>query len=154
LRELIYERGGGVRDSADLQAVLLGGAAGKFVSPSNLDVLLTQEDTRAAGLGLGSGAVVILSEHADLLHTFADLGHFFAHESCGKCYPCQLGSQRQSEILDRVANQKIHPGDLERLQDVGWTMTDASLCGLGQTAASAVLSAIELWPELFRGGEP
>ena len=154
LRELIYERGGGVRDNADLQAVLLGGAAGKFVSPANLDVRLTQEDTRAAGLGLGSGAVVVLSEHADLRQTFADLGHFFAHESCGKCYPCQLGTQRQSEILDRVANQKIVPGDLERLQDVGWTMTDASLCGLGQTAASAVLSAIKLWPDIFQEGEP
>ncbi len=154
LRELIYERGGGVRGNADLQAVLLGGAAGKFVSPANLDVRLTQEDTRAAGLGLGSGAVVVLSEPADLRQTFADLGHFFAHESCGKCYPCQLGTQRQSEILDRVANQKIVPGDLERLQDVGWTMTDASLCGLGQTAASAVLSAIKLWPDIFQEGEP
>ena len=154
LRELIYERASGLRNNAALQAVLLGGAAGKFVSPADLDVRLTQEDTRAAGLGLGSGAVVVLSEHADLRQTFADLGHFFAHESCGKCYPCQLGTQRQSEILDRVANQEIHPGDLERLQDVGWTMTDASLCGLGQTAASAVLSAIELWPDTFQGGEP
>lgn len=150
LRKLIFDKAGGVRENAQLQAVLLGGAAGKFVSPVNLDVLLTQEDTRAAGLGLGSGAVVVLSEHADLRRTFADLGHFFAHESCGKCYPCQLGTQRQSEILDRVAKQEALPGDLERLQDVGWTMTDASICGLGQTAASAVLSAIELWPENFQ----
>jgi NADH-quinone oxidoreductase subunit F len=78
------------------------------------------------------------------------LGHFFAHESCGKCYPCQMGTQRQMEILDRAANRAGVPDDLIRLQDVGWTMTDASLCGLGQTAASAVLSAIQLWPELFR----
>jgi len=153
LRALIYERAGGVRNNAALQAVLLGGAAGKFVSPADLDVLMTQEDTRAAGLGLGSGAVVVLSEHVDLRKTIADIGHFFAHESCGKCYPCQLGTQRQSEILDRVANQEIYPGDIESLQDVGWTMTDASLCGLGQTAASAVLSAIELWPGIFQGGE-
>jgi NADH-quinone oxidoreductase subunit F len=53
------------------------------------------------------------------------------------------------EILDRVATGKPLEGDLIRLQDVGWTMTDASLCGLGQTAASAVLSAMKLWPELF-----
>ncbi|TFH35250.1 MAG: NADH-quinone oxidoreductase subunit E [Anaerolineales bacterium] len=153
LRELIYERAGGIRNQATLQAVLLGGAAGKFVSPTDLDVRLTQEDTRSAGLGLGSGAVVVFSEHADLRQAFNDLGHFFAHESCGKCYPCQLGTQRQAEILDRVAKQMILPGDFERLQDVGWTMTDASICGLGQTAASAVLSAIDLWPDLFRGGE-
>jgi len=77
------------------------------------------------------------------------LGHFFAHESCGKCYPCQMGTQRQKEILDRVASRDVVEGDFVRLQDVGWTMTDASLCGLGQTAASAVLSAMKLWPELF-----
>ena len=63
-----------------------------------------------------------------------------------------MGTQRQKEILVRIANGKTVPEDLMRLQDVGWTMTDASLCGLGQTAASAVLSAIKLWPELFEDG--
>jgi NADH-quinone oxidoreductase subunit F len=153
LHELIYTRAGGMQDNASLQAVLLGGAAGKFVAPADLEVRLTQEDTRAAGLGLGSGAVVVLSQQADLRQTLVDLGHFFAHESCGKCYPCQLGTQRQSEILARVAHQDTLPGDLDRLLDIGWTMTDASICGLGQTAASAVLSAIQLWPEIFQGGE-
>jgi NADH-quinone oxidoreductase subunit F len=85
----------------------------------------------------------------DLRQALVELGHFFAHESCGKCYPCQLGTQRQLEVLHRVAHHQPLPGDVERLTDVGWTMTDASLCGLGQTAASAVLSAIEHWPELF-----
>lgn len=153
LRELIFERAGGIKDGAELQAVLLGGAAGKFVSPSNLDVRLTQEDTREAGLTLGSGAIVVLSEHANLRDSLAALGHFFAHESCGKCYPCQLGTQRQSEILDRIHQHETLAGDRERLLDVGLTMTDASICGLGQTAASAVLSAIELWPEHFEGEE-
>jgi NADH-quinone oxidoreductase subunit F len=60
-----------------------------------------------------------------------------------------MGTQRQKEILDRIAQGRPLPGDVERLQDIGWTMTDASLCGLGQTAAGAVLSAIALWPELF-----
>jgi NADH-quinone oxidoreductase subunit F len=60
-----------------------------------------------------------------------------------------LGTQRQSEILDRILSGETLSDDFSRLQDVGWTMTDASICGLGQTAASAVLSAMELWPELF-----
>jgi NADH-quinone oxidoreductase subunit F len=68
----------------------------------------------------------------------------------GKCYPCQLGTQRQFEILERIANNNPNPGDFERLSDVGWTMADASLCGLGQTAASAVLSAMKLWPQMFQ----
>lgn len=153
LRELIFARGGGLRDGGEIKAVLLGGAAGKFVSPAKLDIRLTQEDTRAEGLGLGSGAVVVLNQETDLKQIFADLGHFFAHESCGKCYPCQLGTQRQAEILNRLASGAGLPEDRERLEDVGWTMTDASICGLGQTAASAILSAIELWPEHFQGKE-
>ena len=145
----LIQSAGGVKNGAVLQTVLLGGAAGKFVHPDQLNVRLTLEDTRAAGLTLGSGAVVVFSQDANLKQTFADLGHFFAHESCGKCYPCQLGTQRQSEILDRILSSETLSDDFFRLQDVGWTMTDASICGLGQTAASAVLSAMELWPELF-----
>jgi hypothetical protein len=77
------------------------------------------------------------------------LGDFFAHESCGKCYPCQMGTQRQKEVLHRLAEGRLLEGDRERLENVGWTMTEASLCGLGQTAAGAVLSAIRLWPAMF-----
>ncbi len=149
LRELI-EMAGGVPNKKKLQAVLLGGAAGAFAGPEHLDTPLTFEDLRAAGFPLGSGVVMVFDETRDLRDTLRRLGHFFAHESCGKCYPCQMGTQRQMEILNRIAAGKTLPDDLVRLQDVGWTMTDASLCGLGQTAASAVLSAMKLWPELFR----
>jgi NADH-quinone oxidoreductase subunit F len=132
-----------------IQAILFGGAAGAFATSDQLDVRLTFEDLRAAGLPLGSGVVMVFDETRDMRDVLKRLGHFFAHESCGKCYPCQMGTQRQMEILDRISEGKVLEGDLIRLQDVGWTMTDASLCGLGQTAASAVLSAISLWPEMF-----
>jgi NADH-quinone oxidoreductase subunit F len=148
LRELL-EMAGGVANKKKAQAVLFGGAAGAFATSAHLDVKLTFEDLRAAGLPLGSGVVMVFDETRDMRDSFARLGHFFAHESCGKCYPCQMGTQRQMEILNRIAAGKAQAGDLARLQDVGWTMTDASLCGLGQTAASAVLSAIKLWPEMF-----
>jgi NADH-quinone oxidoreductase subunit F len=154
LRELLNMAGGpstSLRtNQKKLQAVLFGGAAGAFATPTHLDVKLTFEDLRAAGLPLGSGVVMVFDERRDMRDSLARLGHFFAHESCGKCYPCQMGTQRQMEILNRIAAGKMQAGDLERLQDVGWTMTDASLCGLGQTAASAVLSAVKLWPELFK----
>ena len=147
LRTLLDELAGGV--TGELQAILLGGAAGTFATPAQLDVRLTFEDLRAAGLTLGSGAIMVFNTERDLRDILVRLGRFFAHESCGKCYPCQLGTQRQLEILERVEGGRTFPGDAERLQDVGWTMTDASLCGLGQTAASAVLSAMKHWPELF-----
>ncbi len=151
LRELL-ELAGGVAAGSGLQAVLFGGAAGAFATPAHLDVKLTFEDLRAAGLPLGSGVVMVFDESRDLRDVLARLGRFFAHESCGKCYPCQMGTQRQKEILLRIAAGKTLPGDLERLEDVGWTMTDASLCGLGQTAAGSVLSAIKLWPSMFEVG--
>jgi NADH-quinone oxidoreductase subunit F len=150
LRELM-EMAGGVAGEKNLQAVLFGGAAGAFATTAHLDVKMTFEDLRAAGLPLGSGVVMVFDETRDMRDVLKRLGHFFAHESCGKCYPCQMGTQRQKEILDRIAEGKVLEGDLIRLQDVGWTMTDASLCGLGQTAAGAVLSAIQLWPEMFQG---
>ncbi len=149
----LLELAGGVANGKRLQAVLFGGAAGAFATSEHLDVRLTFEDLRAAGLPLGSGVVMVFDERRDLRDVLKRLGRFFAHESCGKCYPCQMGTQRQMEILDRVASGAVLPDDLSRLQDVGWTMTDASLCGLGQTAASAVLSAVKLWPEMFAAAE-
>jgi NADH-quinone oxidoreductase subunit F len=151
LRELL-EMAGGVSTRKSLKAVLFGGAAGAFATSEHLDVKLTFEDLRAAGLPLGSGVVMVFDETRNIPDVLKRLGKFFAHESCGKCYPCQMGTQRQMEILDRVAAGNVLEGDFARLQDVGWTMTEASLCGLGQTAASAVLSAIKLWPELFQVG--
>ena len=148
LRELL-KMAGGIPGKKSLKAVLFGGAAGAFATSAHLDVKLTFEDLRAAGLPLGSGVVMVFDETRDMRDALKRLGKFFAHESCGKCYPCQMGTQRQMEILERVANKTVLPGDFVRLEDVGWTMTDASLCGLGQTAASAVLSAMKLWPELF-----
>ena len=144
LRELL-----GMAGCDTFQAVLFGGAAGAFATPKHMDVKLTFEDLRAAGLPLGSGVITVFNETRDLRDVLARLGKFFAHESCGKCYPCQMGTQRQAEILDRIADGKIKDGDIERLQDVGWTMTDASLCGLGQTASTAVLSAMKEFPYLF-----
>ena len=152
LRELL-DMAGGVANEKKLQSVLFGGAAGAFATSGQLDVKMTFEDLRAAGLPLGSGVVMVFDETRDMRDVLKRLGHFFAHESCGKCYPCQMGTQRQMEILERISTGKAMEGDLIRLQDVGWTMTDASLCGLGQTAASAVLSAINLWPEMFNNSQ-
>jgi NADH-quinone oxidoreductase subunit F len=153
LRHLIYDLAGGLNADRKLKAILIGGAAGVFADETNLDLPLTFEHLQAAGLPLGSGVVMVFDETRDLRDTLLRLGKFFAHESCGKCYPCQLGTERQSEILTRLAQGESLPGDIDRLTDVGWTMTDASLCGLGQTAATAVLSTMQLWPELFTSGE-
>jgi NADH-quinone oxidoreductase subunit F len=128
---------------------LVGGAAGAFATSNDLDLPLTFEDLRGENLPLGSGVLMVFNERRNIHKVLSELAYFFAHESCGKCYPCQLGTQRQHEILDRVVCGNAKHGDKERLLDVGWTMTDASLCGLGQTAATAVISAMEKWPDMI-----
>jgi NADH-quinone oxidoreductase subunit F len=154
LRHVLEDLGGGVA-GGELQAILFGGAAGAFATDRHLDVKMTFEDLAEAGLPLGSGVVMVFNETRDMRKVLRGLAHFFTDESCGKCYPCQLGTQQQYEVLTRMVGSGYQIGDVERLTDVGWTMTDASLCGLGQTAATAVLSAIDAWPELFsENGKP
>lgn len=131
----------------ELQTVLMGGAAGAFLKPEDIDVRLTFEDLREIGSTFGSGAIMVFNQTVDLRDVLKRLGRFFQHESCGKCFPCQLGTQRQVEILERL--EAPQAGDAERLMDIGLTMTEASICGLGHTAGMAVMSAIEKFPELF-----
>ena len=152
LRHLLFDLAGGLKQGRKLQAVLMGGAAGAFATEKDLDVVLSFETLSAAGLPLGSGAVMVFDDTVDMPDVLKRLTHFFADESCGKCYPCQLGTRRQYEILARGAAGQMLAGDRERLSDVGATMIDASICGLGQTAPLVVLSAMKLWPELFDVG--
>ncbi len=148
VRELIA-LGGGVPHGRGIQAVLIGGAAGRFLGPDELDYPLTYESARHHAFPIGSGVVMVIDETVDMRQTLYHLAHFFAHESCGKCFPCQIGTQRQMEILHHmIHNNGPQPGDKGRLVDIGFTMTETSLCGLGQTAAAAIMSAIDLWPEL------
>lgn len=148
LRHFLREHCGGI--TGELQALLMGGAAGTFLQPQEIDLPLTFEDLRDAGSTFGSGAIMVFNTTVDLRDVLLRLGRFFQHESCGKCFPCQLGTQRQVEILSRL--QSPLPGDRERLQDVAMTMTEASICGLGHTAGMAVMSALEKFPGLFAAG--
>jgi len=144
LRDLI-RLAGGLREGRSLQAVLLGGAAGSFVTETNLDVPLSFEGTRAIGATLGSGAVMVLDDTANLGPILLRIARFFSHESCGQCVPCRVGTKRQEEILARMLgarNGNGHDGDIGLLADVAQAMRDASICGLGQTAASAIQSAV------------
>jgi NADH-quinone oxidoreductase subunit F len=137
LRELLELAGAG-----SVKAVLLGGAAGAFVGPEHLDLRLTHEDTRAAGVTLGSGVVIVYDGDADLVGALLRIAEFFRDESCGQCVPCRVGTVRQEEALKRLAAGRQHEDELRTLADLAQVMRDASICGLGQTAANAVASAI------------
>ncbi|MFG2476014.1 NAD(P)H-dependent oxidoreductase subunit E [Streptomyces fagopyri] len=133
----------GVREG--LRAVLLGGAAGGFVRPDELDVPLTFEGTREAGTTLGSGVVMAFDDTVPLPRLLLRIAAFFRDESCGQCVPCRVGTVRQEEALHRIAERAgaAAADDVALLREVGRAMRDASICGLGQTAWNAVESAID-----------
>jgi NADH-quinone oxidoreductase subunit F len=147
LRDLIGLAGGvsGGRGPEAIQAILLGGAAGVFVGPDQLDLPLTFEATRAAGATLGSGVIMVFDRSVDLVDTLRRIAQFFRDESCGQCVPCRVGSVRQEELLARLAGGsgvRSRDEELVLLREIGQAMRDASICGLGQTASSAIESAL------------
>jgi len=140
-RELISLAGGVV---GDLTAVLTGGAAGSFIEEPHFDVPMTFEDTRDAGISLGSGAIMVFNANVDMDAVSRRIAEFFAHESCGLCVPCRVGTAQQLEIVDRIVSGADSAKDRHDLDNVGWVMRDASICGLGQTAGNAIESAIRI----------
>jgi NADH-quinone oxidoreductase subunit F len=141
----LLDLAGGVRAGGRLSALLLGGAAGAFVRPDELELKLTHEDTRAAGVTLGSGVVMVFDHTAELKDLVLRIAAFFRDESCGQCVPCRVGTVRQEEALHRIASGKPRggvAGELALLDELGSVMKDGSICGLGQTAYAAVESAV------------
>jgi NADH-quinone oxidoreductase subunit F len=166
MRPGLYEvvSGATLRDVLDLaggilgtpKAILLGGAAGGFVTPDRLDIPLTFEDARSGGYTLGSGVVMAFNESVDLVDMVLRIARFFRDESCGQCVPCRVGTVRQEEALHRlVSGRTIGSPDLELalIDEIAQVMRDASICGLGQTAANAVQSAVTALG-MFAGAEP
>ena len=144
LRDLL-DLAGGVPGGRSLQTILLGGAAGVFVGPNELDIPLTFEGARAAKATLGSGVVVAFDDSVDMSRILLRIASFFRDESCGQCVPCRVGTVRQEEALYRIASGRSLGGvsqEIALLDEVGLAMKDASICGLGQTAYSAIESAI------------
>ncbi|MFF4269303.1 NAD(P)H-dependent oxidoreductase subunit E [Streptomyces sp. NPDC001536] len=133
----------GVREG--LRAVLLGGAAGGFVRPDELDVPLAFEGSREAGTALGSGVVMAFDDTVPLPRLALGVAEFFRAASCGSCVPCRIGTVRQEEALRRIVERSgaAAADDLALLRDVGRAMRDASLCGVGRSAGNAVASAVD-----------
>jgi NADH-quinone oxidoreductase subunit F len=144
VRDLL-DMAGGITSGRKLQAILLGGAAGVFIGPNDLDIPLTFEGARAAKATLGSGVIVAFDDTVDMKQILLRIASFFRDESCGQCVPCRVGTVRQEEALYRIASGKTLggvSGEVALLDEVGLAMKDSSICGLGQTAYAAIESAI------------
>lgn len=146
LRELL-ELGGGIQKGKTLKTILLGGAAGSFVTPDQLDLPLSLEATRQSGTTLGSGVVMVFDSEINMSQILLRIAQFFQDESCGQCVPCRVGTVRQEELLSRLVQNKpfgTRSDELSLLSQLGTVMRDSSICGLGQTAANAIESAYKL----------
>jgi NADH-quinone oxidoreductase subunit F len=140
----VVEMAGGVPAGHALQAILLGGAAGTFAGPEALEMPLSFEGARTAGATLGSGVLMLFDERTVMLNVLKRIARFFREESCGQCVPCRVGTVRQEEALERV--------DVDLIDEIGRAMRDASICGLGQAAYSAIESAQRSLRVLTPGG--
>lgn len=149
LREIIYELAGGIVDNNEIRLIQLGGASGKIASPKILDIPYTYEDLRKVGLTVGSGAILVVDKRTTVLEFLKATQEFFSHESCGQCTPCREGNLHISLILDKCINGTAKKKDIANLEKFANIMCNSSLCGLGETAQSALLSAMHWFKEEF-----
>lgn len=144
---------GGMVGAAALAAVAPGGASSHFLGPEALDLPLDFDALAAAGTMLGSGAAVFVSEGRDLLDVGLSITRFFRNESCGKCVPCRVGSQKAVALLESGAAEarEVDPETLALVRMLNETMQQTSICGLGQVALGPLLSILDRFPAAGAG---
>ncbi|MGE4161337.1 MAG: NAD(P)H-dependent oxidoreductase subunit E [Vicinamibacterales bacterium] len=151
LRQLVEDFGGGTRSGRPVKAVQVGGPLGAYIPASGLDVPLDYESLARAGGLLGHGGVVVFDDTVDMAAMARHAMAFCAHESCGKCTPCRLGSVRGVELVDRIVAGADPVGDVALLEELCDTMRDGSLCGLGGLTPYPVMSALTHFRAEFVG---
>lgn len=149
LREIIYDLAGGVSGNEDIQLIQLGGASGKVCGPDKLDTPYTYEDLTAAGVTVGSGAILVVDVRTSVIDFLCTTQAFFSHESCGQCTPCRGGNKQMKYLLEKIKNGTHTAEDIKMMKKVIMIMQQASLCGLGETAQNALCSAMKAFPEVF-----
>lgn len=150
VRAFVEEQGGGVLGGRAMKAFCPGGASAPFLPASAADTPLSFEAMAKAGSMLGSGAVVVVAEGTDMLAIAANVVRFFRNESCGKCVPCRVGSEKAVALLERVLDGKGGAADLEVLPQLDETLRLTSICGLGQVALNPITSVMQHFPEDVR----
>ncbi len=150
LKTLIEDHCGGLKHGSAPKAIIPGGSSAPWLTAEQYDIPLTFDDLAKAGSMLGSGAIIVMDETADVVAVARRLSHFYAHESCGQCSPCREGTGWLARIMDRIAAGKGMPGDIEVLQDAATHMAGRTICALADGAAAPILSLIKHFPDEVR----
>jgi NADH-quinone oxidoreductase subunit F len=149
LGEIIFGYGGGVKGGKKFKAALLGGAAGVFLPEKLLDVRMDYESLKENKAVLGSGAILVMDEGTSIVDMLFSIAKFFAHESCGQCAPCRIGTRQILNIVYRIRQGHGRAGDAETMLQLAETMFKSSLCPLGQSLVMPVKSALENFADEF-----
>jgi len=149
IRAIIDDLGGGVPNNRKIKMVQLGGASGPVIPENLLDLKMCVKELNGNGLSFGSGAIIVMDERIHVLDILKRIVKFFHHESCGKCTPCREGLTQMLILLDRFIEGTASEQDLALLDVLIETMGQASICGLGQAAPTAVQKVLEYFPEEF-----
>ncbi|HXE74551.1 MAG TPA: NADH-quinone oxidoreductase subunit NuoF [Candidatus Xenobia bacterium] len=149
LREVVYNVGGGIPEGRRFKAIQTGGPSGGCIPENLLDLPVDYESLTGAGAIMGSGGMIVMDESNCMVDIAKYFMSFLSDESCGKCFPCRVGTQRMLEILTRISEGKGTEADLKLLEDLCWVTHETSLCGLGQTAPNPVLSTLRYFRDEY-----
>ena len=149
IREIVFDIGGGLPDGKEFKAVQTGGPSGGCIPAQCLDTPVDYESLAQLGTIMGSGGFVVMDQNTCMVDLAKFFLEFVQSESCGKCAPCRIGTRRMLEILDRITKGEGKEGDIETLEELGQSIKETALCGLGQTAPNPVLSTIRFFRDEY-----
>jgi NADH-quinone oxidoreductase subunit F len=149
LREVIFDVGGGIPDGKVFKAVQTGGPSGGCLPKEQLDLPIDYESLTEAGSIMGSGGMIVMDENTCMVDVSKYFLNFLRDESCGKCISCREGTHRMWEIVTDITEGRGKEEDLALLEQLAYSVKDASLCGLGQTAANPVLSTLRYFKDEY-----
>lgn len=150
IKDVVFEIGGGIPKGRAFKAVQMGGPSGGCVPAQYLNLPIDYGTLQQIGAIMGSGGMVVMDENNCMVEIARFFLNFTQSESCGKCTSCRLGTTQLLEILTRITRGEGRLEDMETIEDLGGTITEASLCGLGQTCAKPALSTLQYFSQEYR----
>lgn len=149
IRDVINDLGGGVKNDRKIKMVQLGGSCGPIIPEYMLDMIIDYERFEEFESKTGAGAIIVMDDRFDLFDILLKTVQFFEHESCGKCVPCREGHIQLEIILKKFINKEATTKDLDSLESLARVIHQTSLCGLGQTSPTSIISSLRYFRDEF-----
>ena len=149
LREIIEDIGGGIPKGKKFKAAQTGGPSGGCIPASLMDTPIDYDSLIKIGSMMGSGGLIVMDEDNCMVDIAKFFLEFTVDESCGKCTPCRIGTRRLLEILDKITKGKGTMEDIDKLEELCYSIKASSLCALGQSAPNPVLSTLRYFRDAY-----